>query len=93
MGLFSLAEVIIDECEQRSHRFFFALTVGLDGDGRAFCGGQHHHAHDALCVDALTVASHPHLAGILRGELSEFGGSSCMQAEFVDDECVLILHL
>ena len=48
-------------------------------------GGQHHHAHDALGVDAPAIAGKVHFAGKAAGQLGEFGGGARVQAEFVID--------
>ena len=45
-----------DEGEKRGQGRVRVLAVGVDGHDRALARGQHHHAHDALGVDAASVA-------------------------------------
>src|SRR6185369_11212780 len=60
-------------------------ALGLDHDGGALAGGQHHHAHDALGVHAPAVARQPDLARELARGLGELGRGPRVQAQLVDD--------
>ena len=75
MGVMMLAagigsEVVVETNGERGIRVF---AFGVDGDRAAFAGGQHHHAHDALGVDAAVVAAEVDVAGIATGQLGELG--------------------
>ena len=61
-------------------------------DPRALGGGEHHHAHDALCVHPPSVARKPYLALMLAGELGELGRRPRVQAQLVDDLNFPLLH-
>src|SRR5712672_1769772 len=52
-ALLAFFEIIGDKPGERQHGFLLIGTVGLDTDGRAFCRGQHHYAHDTFGVNAL----------------------------------------
>src|SRR4051794_22790777 len=60
-SLLTFSEFVGDEGEERVHRFLFALADGFDRHLAAIPGGQHHHAHDALGVDAPLSPGEPHL--------------------------------
>src|SRR5690606_39706705 len=75
-GSFAFAELVVDEGQQGRHRLLLALAAGLQRDFRAQAGGQHHHAHDALGVDAPLAAADPHLAGKAAAQLGELGGGA-----------------
>ena len=66
--------------------------LGLERHLRALAGGEHHHAHDALGVDAAAVARHRDVALVLRRELRELGRRARVQAELVDDLNLALLH-
>src|SRR5690606_39957216 len=87
-----LAEAVGDQLLDRLQGFVFLLALGVDGDRAALGCGQHHHAHDALGVDAAAVALEPDLARKSAGELGELGRGACMQPELVDDGGVSSRH-
>jgi hypothetical protein len=53
-------------------------------DHGAHAGGQHHHAHDALGVDA-AVARLMNIAGKTAGQLGELGRRAGVQAQLIAD--------
>src|SRR5438046_1541591 len=81
--LLALAELVVDEGAQRRHGGLLVVTFRLDLDFAAQSGGQHHHAHDALGVDAAAVAAQEDLAAEVPGELAELGRCAGVQAELV----------
>src|SRR6185436_8583214 len=83
--LLPLVELARDQLLQRCERSFGVHPVGLDGDGGAFARGEHHHAHDALRVDAAAVARQPELALVAARDLGQLGRGPRVQAELVDD--------
>src|SRR5262245_26806453 len=82
---FAFAELVLDQPEDGGERGVGVLAVGLDLHRAADAGGEHHHAHDALRVDAPAAAREPDLALEAARQLSELGGSAGMQAQLVDD--------
>ena len=62
-----------------ARRLVSTSTVAADA------GGQHHHAHDALGIDAAVAAREPDLAGIAARELGELGRGARMQAQLIAD--------
>src|SRR6188472_3851855 len=60
-------------------------AVGPDGDLAAALGGQHHHAHDALCVHADSVFHDFDLGGEAAGEPDDAGGRPGVQPLLVHD--------
>src|SRR5258708_38303897 len=91
-ALFPFPESVADQPEQGHHRLGFIRTVGLDHDGRAFGGGEHHHAHDALGIDPAAVARDPYVGGEFAGELRELGRRARVQPQLVGDLNFPLLH-
>src|SRR5687767_8568678 len=83
--LLTFAELVLDQCAQGVHRCLLVLTVGLDFDLAAGTGGQHHHAHDALGVDAAAVAAHVNVALKTARQLGQLGRCAGVQAELIAD--------
>ena len=63
----------------------FLLAQGLEQHLATQACCQHHDAHDALGIDAATIAGNPNFAGKLAGRLRQLGGGTCVQSELVDD--------
>src|SRR5476649_2552486 len=51
-ALLALTEFVVDQRGQRDDAGAFVGAVGFQRDLGALAGGQHHHAHDGLGVDA-----------------------------------------
>src|SRR5450432_2664361 len=83
--LLPFAELVVDECHKRIHRLTLVFALGLDLDLGADPRGQHHHAHDALGIDAPAVAAEENLAAKASRELGELGRRARVQAELVID--------
>src|SRR5664279_6170639 len=83
--LLALAELVGDELQHGLQSLFGALAFRIDDYGRPLAGGQHHHTHDALGIDAAAAPLHPDLAGKGAGKLCQLGRSAGMQPELVDD--------
>ena len=58
---------------------------GFDGDRAAARCCQHHHTHDAFCIDLAAVAFEPDIRSKAAGKLGELGRGPCVQAKFIDD--------
>jgi hypothetical protein len=56
-----------------------SVTLGADA------GGQHHHAHDALGIDAAFAAADPDFAGEAAGQLGQLGRGARVQAQLIAD--------
>ena len=61
------------------------LALGLDLDLGADACGQHHHAHDALGIDAAPVAAQVHLAAETAGQLGQLGRGAGVQTQLIAD--------
>jgi hypothetical protein len=55
--LIRLRRTVGDQFEHGLQRLVGTFAFGVDGHGRALAGGQHHHPHDALGVDAAVPRS------------------------------------
>src|SRR4051812_46003032 len=84
-GLLAFAELVVDESDDGGHRLRLVLALRLDLDLGAQACRQHHHAHDALGIDATTVPREEDLAAKAAGQLGELGRRARMQAELVTD--------
>src|SRR4051812_49867630 len=84
-GLLAFAELVVDESDDRRHRLRLVLAFGLDLDLAAETRRQHHHAHDALGIDAAAVPGKEDLAAEAAGQLGELGRRARMQPELVID--------
>ena len=60
--LLPFAELVVDQRNQGIQGGLLVIAFGLDLDLAAQACGQHHHAHDALGVDATAIARKVHLA-------------------------------
>src|SRR5574343_760251 len=89
---FSFPELVLDQGLQGSHCGVCVGAAGVDGDGAALGGGQHHDTHDAFGIDALAVAFEPDFTLVCAGGLGQLGGGAGMQAQLVDDFCFLARH-
>src|SRR6516225_2155796 len=85
LRLLGFAEAFSDQLEHCGQGSIGILAFGVDDDTCALAGGEHHHAHDALRVDPLSVAFEPYVGGKLAGGLRQFRRGSRMQAQLVDD--------
>src|ERR1700755_3614166 len=81
--LLALAELVIDQGDDRGHRLGGALALGLDRDRRALGRHQGQQAQDALAVDLVRALDHGDLARELRPGLNELGARARVQAYVV----------
>ena len=61
-------------------------------DDRTASSGQHHHAHDALGVDALRTLGDENVAYEATGHLGQLGSGPGMLTEFIGNGDVLTGH-
>src|SRR5471032_979690 len=84
-ALLAFAKPVVNQDGERVDASLLVFAISLQCHFGALAGGQHHHAHDGLGIDAARVAGQPHIALELGGQLRKFGGSACMQSQLVDD--------
>jgi hypothetical protein len=87
-----LAETRRDQARQRGNRFFLVRAGGLDHQGRALGGRQHHHPHDALGIDSTRALGHPDFALEPGRQLRDLGRWPRVHAKLVDDDRFKPLH-
>src|SRR5438477_648929 len=73
MGSLRLVELVGEELLDRVGRRRLVGPFGLELDRRPHSSREHHHAHDALRIDAPAVALDPDAALELRRRLRELG--------------------
>src|SRR5688500_2751945 len=89
---FALAELVREELLDLGDRLGLVGAVGFELDRRPQARGEHHHAHDALRVDAPALARDPDRGSEAPGCLRELGGGARVQPELVGDRDALLLH-
>ena len=90
--LFAFAKLVVYQGQQRVHGLLLLRAIGLHLDLRTQACGQHHHAHDALGVDAALALAHPDLAGIAARKLGELGRGTGVQTQLVADGDAVLDH-
>ncbi len=61
------------------------LAIGVNDHFASNACGQHHHAHDALGIDAALAFGNPNFTWKTTRQLGQLGRSSGMQAQLIAD--------
>ena len=84
-NLLDFAKLVIEQILQGVHRCLLLVTICFKRDFAADTCSQHHHAHDAFCVDATIALADPNVTGKSASRFGELGRGTGMQAQFIAD--------
>ena len=90
--LLTFAEPVVVQRNDGTESLRFIRTVGLDLDLTAEACGQHHHAHDALGIDAAPISAHVYVANESPSQLGQLGRRAGVQAQLIADFDGGLLH-
>jgi len=86
--LFVLAELAVEQRLDIEQRLLGIAARGIDLDRHAQTRSEHHDAHYAFGIDALSAACNEDFTAELAGQLSKLGSRASMQAQFITDHDV-----